>query len=67
MILDKLIGAVPVPRVAHEALISRQEAADRGALVGRPGRRDADERDEPDEPDERDDDDPFARREGVSA
>jgi len=64
MILDKLIGAVPVPRVAHEALISRQEAADRGALVGRPGRRDAGERGEPDE---RDDDDPFARREGVSA
>jgi MoxR-like ATPase len=33
MILDRLIGAVPVPRFAHEALIARQEAADRGSLV----------------------------------
>ena len=33
MILDKLIGAVPVPRFAHESLIARQEAADRAARV----------------------------------
>jgi hypothetical protein len=35
MILDRLIDAVPVPRVAHDGLIARAEAADRGALVGR--------------------------------
>src|SRR5206468_3499090 len=44
MILDRLISAVPVPRVAHDALISRQEAADRGALVGTHGRDDDDGR-----------------------
>jgi DNA-directed RNA polymerase subunit H (RpoH/RPB5) len=35
MILDRLIDAVPVPRVAHDGLLARAEAADRGALVGR--------------------------------
>ena len=35
MILDRLIDAVPVPRFAHDGLIARAEAADRGALVGR--------------------------------
>ena len=35
MILDRLIGAVPVPRVAHDGLLARAEAADRGALVAR--------------------------------
>jgi MoxR-like ATPase len=35
MILDRLIGAVPVPRVAHDGLLSRAEAADRAGLVGR--------------------------------
>jgi len=33
MILDKLIGAVPVPRFAHESLIARQEATDRASRV----------------------------------
>ena len=35
MILDRLIDAVPVPRVAPDGLLARAEAADRGALVGR--------------------------------
>jgi MoxR-like ATPase len=35
MILDRLIEAVPVPRVAHDGLLARAEAADRGTLVGR--------------------------------
>jgi hypothetical protein len=35
MILDRLIDAVPVPRVAHDGLLARAEDADRGALVGR--------------------------------
>jgi hypothetical protein len=34
MILDRLIDAVPVPRVAHEGLIARAEAAERASLVG---------------------------------
>jgi MoxR-like ATPase len=33
MILDRLIDAVPVPRVAHEGLVARAEAAERAALV----------------------------------
>jgi hypothetical protein len=37
MILDRLIEAVPVPRVAHDGLIQRAEAAERVALIG--GRR----------------------------
>ena len=35
MILDRLIDAVPVPRVAHDGLLARAEAADRAGLVGR--------------------------------
>jgi MoxR-like ATPase len=34
MILDRLVDAVPVPRVAHEGLIARAEAAERASLVG---------------------------------
>ena len=30
-----LIDAVPVPRVAHDGLLARAEAADRGAVVAR--------------------------------
>jgi MoxR-like ATPase len=33
MILDRLIDAVAVPRFAHESLIARQEAPDRGSIV----------------------------------
>ena len=33
MILDRLIDAVAVPRFAHESLIARQEAAERGSLA----------------------------------
>src|SRR4051812_35093263 len=33
MILDRLISQVPVPRVAHDSLIARAEAAERGALA----------------------------------
>jgi hypothetical protein len=41
MILDRLIDAVAVPRVAHDGLLARAEAADRAALLGpdRGGRR----------------------------
>ena len=35
MILDRLIDAVPVPRVAHDGLLARAEAADRAGFVGR--------------------------------
>jgi hypothetical protein len=35
MILDRLMDAVAVPRVAHDGLLARAEAADRGGLVGR--------------------------------
>jgi MoxR-like ATPase len=35
MILGKLIAAVPVPRVAHDGIIDRAEAAERGELVAR--------------------------------
>ncbi len=35
MILDRLIDAVPVPRVAHDGLIATAELAERGTLVGR--------------------------------
>jgi MoxR-like ATPase len=34
MILDRLIAAVPVPRVAQDSLLARAEAAERGSLVG---------------------------------
>jgi MoxR-like ATPase len=34
MILDRLIDAVPVPRVAHDGLLARAEATERVALVG---------------------------------
>jgi MoxR-like ATPase len=57
MILDRLIDAVPVPRFAHESLIARQEAADRGSLV-------VDRDREPER--QRDAGDPFGREE-VSA
>jgi MoxR-like ATPase len=33
MILDRLIDAVPVPRFAHESLMARQEAIERGSIV----------------------------------
>jgi MoxR-like ATPase len=33
MILDRLIEAVPVPRVAHDGLLARAEAAERASLV----------------------------------
>jgi MoxR-like ATPase len=33
MILDRLLDAVPVPRVAHEGLIARADAAERASLV----------------------------------
>jgi hypothetical protein len=35
MILDRLIDAVAVPRVAHDGLLARAEAADRATLVAR--------------------------------
>jgi hypothetical protein len=35
MILDHLIDAVPVPRVAHDGLLARADAADPAALVTR--------------------------------
>src|SRR4051794_19858276 len=34
MILDRLLAAVPVPRVAQDSLLARAEAAERGGLVG---------------------------------
>jgi MoxR-like ATPase len=34
MILNRLIDAVPVPRVAHENVVARAEAAERASLVG---------------------------------
>ena len=34
MILDRLIGAVPVPRVAQDSLLARAEASERAVLVG---------------------------------
>jgi MoxR-like ATPase len=37
MILDRLIASVPVPRVAHDSLLARAEAAERGGLVQRGG------------------------------
>src|SRR6476646_2283551 len=35
MILDRLISAVPVPRVAQDSLLARAEAAERGSLARR--------------------------------
>ena len=59
MILDRLIDAVAVPRFAHESLIARQEAAERGSLVVERER-------ERQVAIDRDADDPFGRKE-VSA
>jgi MoxR-like ATPase len=36
MILERLISQVPVPHVAHDSLLARAEAAERGALARRP-------------------------------
>jgi MoxR-like ATPase len=35
MILDRLVSAVPVPRVAQDSLLARAEAAERGSLARR--------------------------------
>jgi MoxR-like ATPase len=67
MILDRLIDAVPVPRFAHESLMARQAAADRGPLVADGGDR-YDRRDRPAaRPLPANDDDPFGTSEEASA
>jgi MoxR-like ATPase len=67
MILDRLIDAVPVPRFAHESLIARQEAAQRGSYAADGADR-SDRRDRPEaRPLPVNDDDPFGTSEEVSA